>query len=125
MMELPTVSGFVFYLSNLVIVSGYLAAALVIIRRKGNAKDMSWTSWVAGIAFFLLCGLTHVELALHAYFGDTLIGTDGSVSWHMLAIHIPQGLSIWAFLWALQRDNDRRLVIPLEGAAVVDPEVER
>lgn len=119
MMELPTVSGFVFYLSNLVIVSGYLAAALVITRRK---KGLSRAVRVAGLAFFLLCGLTHIELALHAY-GETLIGVDGGVSWHMLAIHIPQGLSIWAFLWALQRD--RPGAIPLEGAAVADPEVER
>lgn len=102
---MPTLSGWVFYLSNLVIISGYLTAAMLITRRKGKAKDLSVRSWLAGLSFFLLCGLTHVELAFHAFIGEPMIEADGSISWHMLAIHIPQGISIWAFLWAVQHES--------------------
>jgi hypothetical protein len=128
MIELPTLSGWVFYVSNLVIVSGYLFASALITRRKGVAKDMSLRAWIAGLAFFGLCGLTHIELALHAFFNARVINLDGTVSWHMLAIHIPQGISIWAFLWSMQTPGaagtappDVVAPVPLEGAAV-DPE---
>jgi hypothetical protein len=126
--QLPTFTGWIFYVSNMIIVSGYLFASVLIIRRKGVAKDMSNRAWIAGLSFFLLCGLTHVELAIHAFFNLRVINVDGTVDWHMLAIHIPQGASIWAFLWSMQTPGAAGTVpegtvapVPLEGAAV-DPE---
>jgi hypothetical protein len=130
-LSMPTFSGWVFYVSNMVIVSGYLFASALITRRKGLAKGMSTRAWVAGLSFFGLCGLTHVELAFHAFFNLRVINVDGTVDWHMLAIHIPQGVSIWAFLWAMQMEGAPGTVppgtaapMPLEGAAtdpVLDP----
>jgi hypothetical protein len=118
----PTFSGWVFYVSNLAIVSGYLVAALLITRRKGMAAGMSWRAWFAGLSFFLLCGFTHIELAFHAFLNKPMLNTDGSVDWHMLAIHIPQAVSIWLFLWTVQHEGDPKpdgLPLPLEGAASV------
>jgi hypothetical protein len=131
MIDLPTLSGWIFYVSNLIIVSGYLFASLLITRRKGMAKGMSLRAWLAGLSFFLLCGLTHVELAFHAFFNLRVIETDGTVDWHMLAIHIPQAASIWVFLWAMQLEGAPPpappgvpvLPVPLEGTAA-EPEVE-
>ncbi len=105
-------SAFIFYVSNLGIVSGYLFASIMITLRKGAARDMSTRAWVAGLAFFLLCGLTHVELAFHAALGVRIIGPEGGVGWHMHLVHIPQAVSIWAFLWAMQGG-------PLEAAATL------
>ncbi len=132
MTDLPTVSGWIFYVSNLVIVSGYLFASALITRRKGMAKGLSTRAWIAGLSFFGLCGLTHIELALHAFFNARVINLDGTVDWHMLAIHIPQGASIWIFLWAMQLEappapapGDPVIPIPLEGfAAEPTPEEE-
>lgn len=111
-----TLSAFIFYVSNLAIVSGYLFASLLITRRYGVARDMTRRAWIAGLAFFFLCGMTHVELALHAALDAPLIKTldDWSQAWHLHAIHVPQAVSIWAFLWAMQA---RPRAAPLEGEA--------
>lgn len=123
-MDLPTPSGWIFYLSNLIIVSGYLMASALITRRKSLAQGMSWSAWLAGLSFFLLCGLTHLELAIHSYFNLRLINTDGTVDWHVLAVHIPQGISIWTFLITLQREGQGAAPgapPPLEGIAGDQP----
>ncbi len=130
--DLPTPSGWIFYVSNLIIVSGYLFASALITRRKGIAKGMSMRAWLAGLSFFLLCGLTHVELAFHAFFNLRVINLDGSVDWHMLLIHIPQAVSIWAFLWAMQLETPPApptgvpvIPVPLEGFEMAPtPEVD-
>ncbi len=128
-LSMPTFSGWVFYVSNMIIVSGYLFASALITRRKGMAAGMSTRAWVAGLSFFGLCGLTHVELAFHAFFNLRVINVDGTVDWHMLAIHIPQGISIWTFLWAMQLEappapapGEPVIPVPLEGFTA-DPAV--
>ena len=73
-----TLSAWAFYVSNLGIVAGYLTASLLMARRKASAESMSWRAWIAGTSFFVLCGLTHVELAVHAFSGDTLLEADGT-----------------------------------------------
>ncbi len=115
--QVPTLSGWIFYFSNVVIVAGYAAASLAITRRKGLAKGFSWRVWLAGLSFFLFCGLTHVELAIHAFFNLRIINLDGTVDWHMLAIHIPQAASIWLFLWASATEKGQDDDLPLEGLA--------
>lgn len=113
----PTTSGWVFYVSNLIIVAGYLTAAALIVRRKGVASGMSWRTLIGGLSFFVLCGATHIELAIHAFLNEPLIPLDGRVEWHMLVIHIVQAASIWGFLWAVNYDARGSAPIPLEGAA--------
>jgi hypothetical protein len=133
-----TSSAGLFYTSNLVIVSGYAFAALLITRRVTGAHDLSWRAWLAGIMFFVFCGLTHVELALHSYAGARILDDAGNVKWHMNFIHIPQALSIWLFLLSMRASATRPPVsgpllrlrcwwwrvgqpisesVPLEGAA--------
>lgn len=118
----PTTSGWVFYVSNLFIVAGYLTAATLIVRRKGVASTMSWRTLIGGLSFFVLCGATHVELAFHAFVNEPLIPADGHVEWHMLIIHILQAASIWGFLWAVLHDAAGAPPLPLEGAAAPDEE---
>ncbi len=123
--QLPTFTGWIFYVSNLIIVAGYLFASMLIVRRKGAAGDMTPVAWMAGLSFFLLCGLTHIELAVHAFFNLRVINVDGTVDWHMLAIHIPQAASIWFFLWAMQvkpAPPPGVPPVPLEGATEPIPE---
>jgi hypothetical protein len=110
-----TVSAAVFYTANLVIVSGYLFAALTITRRLAVAKDLSWRAWFAGLSFFLFCGLTHTELAYHAYIGAQIIHPDGSVDWHMQLIHVPQAVSIWGFLLSVRGVGPQPTSGPLLG----------
>jgi len=109
-----TLSALGFYLENLVIISGYLFAAIMITRRIAIAQDLSWRSWFAGLSFFLLCGLTHAELAYHAFIAERIIHDDGSVDLHMHLVHIPQALSIWVFLLSCRgagpRPEDGRLL---------------
>lgn len=116
-----TLSAFVFYVSNMVIVSGYLFAALQIARRRFGPTQLRRRARASGLAFFLLCGLTHLELALHAAIGDRIVTDTGGVDWHMHAIHIPQAFSIWLFLWAMWPAKSA----PLEGAAAPPPEPDR
>ncbi len=110
-----------FFASNLVIVSGYLTASLLISRRKGPAAQMSRVTWFAGLSFFALCGLTHIELALHGLFEVPMVAPEnGAIPWHVMLVHIPQAVSIWAFLWTIQRQPGESRPLPLEGAAVPD-----
>lgn len=96
-----SVSAFLFYTSNLVIVSGYAFAAFLITKRALGAT-LSIRAWVAGISFFVFCGLSHLEMAYHSYMGESILRSDGSVSWHQLAIHIPQAFAIWLFLLSMR-----------------------
>ncbi len=113
-----TPEAWLFYISNVVIVAGYFMAALLITRRKSFAKDISWRAWVAGLSFFALCGATHADLAYHALFNLPII-RGGDLDPHWLIIHVPQAVSIWAFLLTIQERPTRQSLPPppLEGTA--------
>ena len=111
---MPTTTGWIFYVSNLVIVSGYLAAAIAITRRKALAANMSWRAWAAGIAFFVLCGFTHVELAIHAWTGEAITARgDEGLEFHVWFHMLLQAPAIWLFLLAMAGEGRA----PLEGSA--------
>lgn len=89
-----TVGDVLFWISNLAIVLGYTTfSAYVWLHAPG---DVPRPQKVAASAFFFLCASTHVELAIHAITGTRLVTPD--VPWHMVLIHVPQGLSIWLFI---------------------------
>lgn len=139
MMREVAPSAVVFYTANLVIVSGYLFAAVLITRRYAFTRGLSVRAWAAGLAFFTLCGMTHFEMAWHSYRGESTIDVDGSVDLHMNLIHIPQAFAIWIFLlavrpgfkepaggpflrvrcwwWRLGVPSHQEPLAPLEGAA--------
>ena len=83
-----------FWLSNLAIVAGYMVAAAYF--RSAPKADVRTPQRRAGIAFFFFCALTHVELAVHGLTGTPLVTPN--VSWHMILIHVPQGVSIWVMV---------------------------
>lgn len=123
--HLPTLSAWLFYAGNVVIVAGYLTAAIIITRRRGMrpfAGRMRLRTWLAGLGFFLLCGATHAEMALHTWMGERLLRDDGTISWHMVAIHVVQAVAIWCFLMYSQSDKETVTDGPLEGTARVEPE---
>lgn len=121
----PTWSAWLFYAGNVVIVAGYLTAAIIITRRRGLqplAGRMRLRTWLSGLGFFLLCGATHLEMALHTYLQHRVLRDDGTVSWHMVAIHVVQAVAIWCFLMYSQADEGTVDDVPLEGTARVDPD---
>lgn len=90
----------VFVLVNLGIVAGYMFLAGVVVPRT-NAQLRS-TRW-GGVVFFLTCGLTHLELAVHAA-ADQPITLADFESWHMLAVHVVQVIAVWFFVIGLYRE---------------------
>lgn len=86
----------VFIASNLVIFFGYLVIAGYVAPRINLRR---WTTRISGVVFFFTCGLTHLEIAYHTSAG----GWEGNdlVSWHMLAIHIPQAVAVAFFVHGL------------------------
>lgn len=122
--DAPTWSAWLFYASNIVILFGYLLAAILITVRRGLrpfANRMRLRTWISGLGFFLLCGATHAEMALHTWMGERMIRGDGTVSWHMVTVHVVQAVAIWCFLMYSQTDRDTVTEPPLEGTAKPEP----
>lgn len=88
-----------FWISNLAIVMGYTTVAAYF--AKTNDRDVRRDQKIAGLCFFFLCASTHVELAIHGITGYALL--EKNVSWHMILIHVPQGVSIWVMIYTVAR----------------------
>jgi hypothetical protein len=96
----PVASWF-FALENLTICAGYLFVAVAVaplFLRKVGVR--SWATKLGGVGFFLLCGLTHLQMALKALFSPA--GHESMVThWWMHAIHGPQAIAVWVFVVGL------------------------
>lgn len=86
-----------FVLSNLSIFSGYLFIALVLVP---NYRVRFWYTKLGGFLFFLTCGFTHLELAVHAWF-DGGLPLPEMTSWHMMGVHVVQAAAVWMFVVGL------------------------
>lgn len=87
-----------FIASNIVIVLGYMFLAAVVVPRM--TVRLHRTRY-GGIVFFLTCAMTHLDMVYHYVFAsDEPIGQVYS-EWHMLVIHVPQALAVWAFVTGL------------------------
>lgn len=87
---------FIFILANVMITAGYVFLALGVVPRV--AIQLTRTK-IGGIGFFLLCGLTHLNMALMAVMQNNHDSyANESTSWLMLAIHIPQAICVWLFV---------------------------
>lgn len=86
--------------ANLTIVAGYLFAA-VAVGPRFRGVDMS--TKVGGFWFFALCGITHLELAIHALFDDDGLSIDDMLGAHNIVHMIVQSWAIWEFLFGLSR----------------------
>lgn len=90
----------VFAVTNAGIFLGYIFVALVIV--PAFPVRMLQTK-VGGFFFFLTCGLTHLELAVHGYMARGFTERT-MLSWHMLAIHAVQVFAVWLFVWGLYQE---------------------
>jgi hypothetical protein len=94
------VASWLFALENLAICAGYVFVAFVVaplFMRKVGVRYR--TTRVGGIGFFLLCGLTHGDMAFEALFATA--HEPMAAQWWMHAIHGPQAVAVWAFVIGL------------------------
>lgn len=89
---------FLFAFANLAITAGYLYLALMVMPKVTLTMRMTK---IGGIGFFLLCGLTHLEMAGHAMLGPDETFGEMARSLHMLVIHLPQSIAVWMFVTGL------------------------
>ncbi len=89
---------FLFVIANLIITMGYVYLALTIVPK---LRVSLLRTKIGGVGFFVLCGLTHSDMAFMALFHPHMSMGDMAVSWHGLAIHIPQALCVWLFVTGL------------------------
>lgn len=89
-----------FVVANMGIFAGYVFAATAVAPRL--LVRLRRTK-VGGIIFFLTCGLTHLELAVHAA-THVDIDTPEFTSPHMVAIHLVQVVAVWMFLTGIYRE---------------------
>lgn len=90
-----------FAIENLVITAGYVFMAVKVaplFMRKFGVRY--WATKAGGIGFFLLCGLTHADMARAALFGGGM-GHDMAAELHMHLIHGPQAVAVWMFVVGL------------------------
>lgn len=95
-------------ISNLGIAFAYLGIGLYITPKFSLAAPSHASRLVKlfGLAFFVTCGITHLELA--AYAREEAQAAAGSqaawlVSWHGLTIHVLQGIAGLGFLGLASR----------------------
>lgn len=62
---------------------------------------------VMGIAFFMLCAMTHLDTVYHTIWEPETTYGQASDDLHMLLIHGPQGLTAWAFAITFIQDMQR------------------
>lgn len=89
---------FLFVLVNITITLGYVFLAATVVPKVPVTLVQTK---VGGVGFFLLCGLTHTDMALSALFHPEMTMGEMATSWHMLAIHIPQAICVWLFVTGL------------------------
>lgn len=88
---------YLFAIINLGIFCGYVFLSAFIAPK---LKVEYLITKIGGALFFLTCGLTHLELAAHSWSNTPFDLT----SWHMLAVHVPQLLSVWLFVGGLYKE---------------------
>lgn len=93
---------YVFILSNVAIVAGYLFVAVFVAPR---FRIRSLATRVGGVGFFLLCGMTHASLAYYALQSDSHaghgMGGASDVDVAMFVIHVLQAPAVWVFVVGL------------------------
>ena len=92
-----------FGVSNVVIALGYLFFAVFVIRLLPVRRRTT----VAGVAFFALCALTHLDMDYHLIWEPTEGMGESAPQLHMQLIHVPQAFAIWAFVLFFFADMKR------------------
>lgn len=110
----------IFYIiANLVITAGYLFVGFKI---APAFKVSLWYTKLGGVFFFFLCGMTHLEMAYHAW------ATQGVFHYGItpltMIIHLPQAIAVWMFVLGLYKefviDADRSSAEDVPPQAPID-----
>lgn len=120
----PTLSGWLFYASNIGIIAADVVVIVVLLRGRALARRLRWRTRIPAAVFFAACAFAHGELARHAFFNIPLINPEGVVDIQMQVFFFIEGLAIWGvILTAASKASSRRSSspLPLERSAV-DPE---
>lgn len=89
-----------FFVANIAIFLGYLFVAVFVMP---HFPVKLLKTKIGGVVFFVTCGLTHIEHALHTFGGGEYERGD-LLSWHMLVIHVIQAISVWFFVTGLYEE---------------------
>lgn len=89
-----------FFISNIAIFLGYAFVAVFVMPH--FPVKLKKTKF-GGVVFFITCGLTHIEHALHTFDGGQYERGD-LLSWHMIIIHVIQAISVWFFVTGLYEE---------------------
>lgn len=89
-----------FAVANMVIICGYIFLALAVVPYMSITRGTKL--W--GAAFFILCAMTHFELAFHSFTRTSIGLSDESITLHMIGLHIAQAISVWGFVSGLYRE---------------------
>lgn len=100
---------FLFVLANLAITLGYLYLAFTVVPKVPVTLKRTK---IGGTGFFVLCGLTHTDMALSALFHSSMTLGQMMTSWHMLGIHVPQAICVWLFVTGLYIEVGRWAFLP-------------
>lgn len=96
-------------IAGLVIVLSYWLIAVGVMPFFSTPRSMTR---VGGVYFFMLCGLTHLEMSGH-YLADDDLEVDGDLSsMHMAAIMIPQAVAVLMFAAGLYSDGRIGVDVP-------------
>lgn len=87
-----------FVVSNFTIFLGYVFLAVFVVPM---ASVRLWTTRLGGMAFFLFCGLHHLENVMHLVYSPDERVSDVYTTIHMLLIDIPQAVAVWVFVIGL------------------------
>lgn len=89
-----------FFLSNVGIFLGYIFVAIFVMP---HFPVSLLRTKIGGVVFFVSCGLTHIEHAIHTFDGGSY-GRGDLLSWHMILIHVAQAVSVWFFVTGLYEE---------------------
>lgn len=90
-----------FALANIAIVGGYLFIAATVAPLFMKKVGVSlWATRLGGIAFFILCGWTHLWIALGGM-SDQHMGCEMATSTSMQVVHTLQAVAVWTFVIGL------------------------
>lgn len=89
---------FIFVLVNLAITLGYLYLAVRIVPK---VRLQLKRTIYGGIGFFVLCAITHLDLAASTLFAPDMTFGEMAGSWPMLLVHAAQAVAVWLFVTGL------------------------
>lgn len=119
----PTLSTWLFYACNVLLIAAYLVICALMLRKNGltGRGQLSPTLTTITVLFFLSCALLHLELAFHAYSRAPLVARDntgGGVDLHFTALVLAKVVLVVLFsVFTARRSRKGDTVVPFSPTA--------